>query len=504
MENPEPLKALPAGETERGITREGAAFLALALGLLIASYLLMSIFPAWQSPLGFLLITAAVYVITTAAALLLGARPGLLSAAALAIGLIAAMYRMVHGCAQADIFPVMLISLFVYAYYVLTLFSNHSGRIGCGLLMDFVKGLSYMFVSFHEFFIAIFKPKGSRKRPFAVLLVTGGVLASAIFVIAVASLLSYDANFKALLPEISLEDVLSAILKLSLAVPLAAMLFSAVASSRKRLFPALSSEETVSKAGSQVKVIPAILIVMPVAALLIVYALFFISQRAYYLSAFTHTLPEGYSAAEYAREGFFQLLAVTIINLVLIVLLGCFMRNRSRSADILRRVLAALLSAAALLLITTAVSKMLLYIDRFDLSRARLEATVFMLFLAAVFAAVLLSSVFKRVKAAPIIAVAAVIFFVAFSLTNTNRFVAKYNVDMYLSGKHSDIDVEYLENNLGWSSAPELRRLSECAQGDVRERAERSYENMKARSGEVEWYRGDIPYYTALKDFSDD
>ena len=481
MEINEPFKAEalePAPVKKDGVTREGTIGLVFALALLAISYLLICIFPVMLSPLGFLILTAALYAVTAAAALPLKARPDGRSIAALIIGMIAAMYRMVHGCAEFDLFPATLAALTAYAYFAVSLFSNHSRSPGGGLLMDIVKGIAYAFVSFHEFFTALFKPRGCKRRPYALLLVIGGLAVTALIVIAAASLLSYDANFRAMLPNIEIDDILSFLLKLSFAVPLAAMLFSLK-----------SSEDTVARVGSKVKVIPAVIVIMPAAALLIVYVLFFISQWAYYISAFTRALPEGYSAAEYAREGFFQLCAVTVINLVLIFVMSCFMKTGTRGADILRRVFTVLLSAATLILIATAVSKMLLYIERFDLTRARLEATVFMIFLAVVFIAVIIA--------------AALLFFTAYSLVNTNRFIASYNVDAYLDGKHDSIDVEYLRNDLGWSSVPELKRLSENAEGSVQRDAEHAYNDLRSHSESVLWYQGEIPYYEAKKSFGE-
>ena len=506
MEINEPFKAEalePAPVKKGGVTREGTIGLVFALALLVISYLLICIFPVMLSPLGFLILTAALYAVTAAAALPLKARPDGRSIAALIIGMIAAMYRMVHGCAEFDLFPATLAALAAYAYFAVSLFSNQSRSPGGGLLMDIVKGIAYAFVSFHEFFTAIFKPRGCKRRPYALLLVIGGLAVTALIVIAAASLLSYDANFRAMLPNIEIDDILSFLLKLSFAVPLAAMLFSLNSSSRKGLFPALSSEETVARVGTKVKVIPAVIVIMPAAALLIVYMLFFISQWAYYISAFTRALPEGYSAAEYAREGFFQLCAVTVINLMLIFVMSCFMKTGTRGADILRRVFTVLLSAATLILIATAVSKMLLYIERFDLTRARLEATVFMIFLAVVFIAVIIAAVFKRVKALPIIIAAALLFFTAYSLVNTNRFIASYNVDAYLGGKHDSIDVEYLRNDLGWSSVPELKRFSENAEGSVQRDAEHAYNDLRSHSESGLWYQGEIPYYEAKKSFGE-
>ncbi len=506
MEINEPINSnipeIASGEERKGITREGVIGLVFALCLLVASYFILEIFPVMFNPLGFLIITVAVYLITTVVAVLLGARPGFFSIAAMVLGIVTALYRFVHGYVDFDLFPIIFIAGIFYAYYVLSLFSNHSKSLGGGLLLDFVKGIVYMFISFHEFFLAIFKPRGSKRKPFTVLLVLGAIVITAIFVVIVVALLSYDPHFTKLLPKLDIDEAVEKIIKAFFAVPLAAMLFSVMASSIKKKLPSLSKQETVSKVGSKVKVIPAILFFMPVIALLIVYVLFFISQWAYYMSAFTHTLPDNYSAAEYAREGFFQLCAVTFVNLFLIFLMNSFMRNRTKASDVTKRVLTILLCTATLILIATAISKMFLYIDRYDLTRSRLEVTVFMFFLATVVIAVLIWAIFKKVKVLPIIVVSAALFFTAYSLTNTNRIIAKYNVDSYLSGKHDSIDVDYLRNDLGYSSVPELKRLYENASGEVKDNAHKAYLDLKDDAYGTEWYEGEIPYYIAKKTFN--
>lgn len=487
----------------KGITREGIIGLVFALAMLAAAYLLVEIFPVMQSPLGFLILTVSIYAATTTAGLLLGAKPDAFSFAALALAVIGALYRMVHGYAEFDLFPITIIEALLYAYYSVTLFSNHSRSMGGGLLLDFVKGITYLFASFHEFFLAIFKPAGAKKRKHTGLLVLGGALITAAVVVAVAALLSYDSHFKALLPDIDLEDVFETVFKIGCAIPIAATLFGAVMSSLKRKFPKLSEAESVRKVGSKVKVVAPILVIMPIAALLIVYALFFFSQWGYYVGAFTHTLPENYSAAEYAREGFFQLLAVTLINLAMIALAGCFMKETTKATGAINRILMITLSAATLVLIATAIAKMLLYIDTYDLTRMRLFTTVFMVFLAVVFITVIIAAIFKKVRALPVIAAAAVLFFAAYSLVNTNRLIAKYNTDMYLSGKHDSIDVAYLENDLGWSSVPELKRLAEQAEGGTASTARIAYGHMKKKASSVKWHERSIPYYQAIKSFND-
>ena len=187
---------------------------------------------------------------------------------------------------------------------------------------------------------------------------------------------------------------------------------------------------------------------------------------------------------------------------MLIILLSVFTKRSGRAWDAFRKVLMIALSAATLVLIATALSKMFLYIDRYDLTRSRLEVTVFMFFLTTVVIAVLIWAIFKKVKVLPIIVVSAALFFTAYSLTNTNRIIAKYNVDSYLFGKHDSIDVDYLRNDLGYSSVPELKRLYENASGEVKDNAHKAYLDLKDDAYGTEWYEGEIPYYIAKKTFN--
>ena len=58
---------------------------------------------------------------------------------------------------------------------------------------------------------------------------------------------------------------------------------------------------------------------IPTGALLAVYLLFLIAQLPYFFSAFAGLLPSGFTYAEYARRGFFELIAVAAINLGLLL-----------------------------------------------------------------------------------------------------------------------------------------------------------------------------------------
>ena len=94
----------------------------------------------------------------------------------------------------------------------------------------------------------------------------------------------------------------------------------------------------------------------------------------------------GLTYAEYARRGFFELVAASA--LVLPVLLGAdwALRDATRRQQRTFRCLAAALLVLLSVVMASALERMRLYVDEFGLSEIRLYATAFMVYLAAVLA----------------------------------------------------------------------------------------------------------------------
>lgn len=493
---------------EMGMTRNSKLCMAFAFITLIAAYLFICLAPIPESPLGFLILSAAFYAVTLLICLLTGGKINRGAVIALVFGLAFSAYGFIQGYEHFRIFPQFILCAITYGYFVISLFGNNSGVLSGRFLLDIWKSVAFLFISFGALFSDIFKPKGAKKNGRAVLMTVVGIVAACILLIIVGSLLSYDAHFAKMLPDLDIESIGELFKKLILTVPVAAMIYSVFASSAAHKMSTFSSEDAADRSAKKMRAIPYLIILLPAAALLIMYAMFFVSQWAYYMSAFTHKLPEGYSAAEYAREGFFQLCAVAGINAAVIVLLGCFLKIDGKASETVVKIAKVLLAAATLILIITAISKMLLYIDMYDLTRDRLCATLILVFMGLAFIFVILSSLIRKMKALPFILVTGLVMLLAFSIVNTDRLIAKYNVDSYLSGKHEKIDMDYLQNDLSCSGMIELKRLSEECDDDVtRIEAENRLRNA-ATSEEFmsrEWYRYDVSYFKAreiLKEYA--
>lgn len=127
------------------------------------------------------------------------------------------------------------------------------------------------------------------------------------------------------------------------------------------------------------------LIAIPVTGALSLMYLVFSGIQIVYLFMGKMQLPEGYTYAEYAREGFFQLLAVSIINLV-IVLLGLYLFKPNK---ILKGILV-IMSLCTFIMIASSAMRMMIYIQYYYLTFLRILVLWSLLVLALIFVGVIL------------------------------------------------------------------------------------------------------------------
>lgn len=112
------------------------------------------------------------------------------------------------------------------------------------------------------------------------------------------------------------------------------------------------------------------------------YLLFFAVQARHLIGAFFGNVPGTLTAAQYAREGFFQLCMVMAINFGLLGASMAISQTPLRQQRVLR-ILADVLMVQSILLAITAASKLILYIHRFGFTPLRLLSMWGILVLAA-------------------------------------------------------------------------------------------------------------------------
>lgn len=299
-------------------------------------------------------------------------------------------------------------------------------------------------------------------------------------------LLSFDEGFVKLVDDLipSLSDEIWEIVGDAFVGAVFAVLFFA------SLFGAKSSRARFGGAPKELKLtdthfVPRPLICAAVTPILLLYVIFFVSQWDWYISAFTHRLPESLTYADYARNGFFQLCWVSAINAAMLLVFNLFIRRADGRRDPVRVIYSSVISLSTLVLIATALAKMLLYIDSYGLTRKRVYASWLMLLLAAIFIVTLLCLFIRRIPLAATVIAVCIVFFAGISLPNVDGAIADYNVDAYLSGELSDVDVASI-SEYGASAVPALVRLRDSlGEGELKTETELALSDISKELAET-------------------
>lgn len=231
----------------------------------------------------------------------------------------------------------------------------------------------------------------------------------------------------------------------------------------------------------------------------LVYVVYLISQLAYFAGGFSGILPEGYTLAQYARRGFFEMAWLCAINLSIIALAAGLVSAQG-GTPLSTRLICLFLGAVTLFLVATASGKMLLYIDAYGLTRLRVLTEVFMIWMGCTTVLVCIWLFRPRLPYMKGILLLALALYAALMWADVDAQVARYNVRAYQSGKLETVDISHL-GSLSYSAVPYLQELTEDTDPLVSEEAaavlRRQANNIYQRCEDLRGWNG--PKARALK-----
>ena len=198
---------------------------------------------------------------------------------------------------------------------------------------------------------------------------------------------------------------------------------------------------------------------IPLALLDALFLAFVVVQLAVLFGGRDHVLrTAGLTYAEYARQGFWQLLAAGALTLAVIAAATVVADARSRRDARLLRLLLGILCALAVVVVVSALHRLRLYEDAFGLTRLRLGAEAFSLWLGALFGLLIVAGTSVRLLGqlprAVLAGTAAAL--IAFTLANPDGLIASKNVERWR--ETGRLDVAYLQT-LSADAAPVLAGL---------------------------------------------
>jgi len=381
-----------------------------------------------------------------------------------------------------------IFEIFSFLLFYLYAFSDAENcPLGDGMPLDIIKAVFILpFVSFFSIFPALFsllKSKTAGRKVGMVLLgIAIAVIPSAIVI---ALLGQADAAFGNLMSEIGSflfgsnpVEVFLNFGSFIFSIPVSMYLFGAVYSGWEGKQRDTLNAASQKRLAASISVIPVTVTISAILPLCLIYLLFFFSQLGYYVDAFSDLVPAGYSTAQYARSGFFQLCAVSAINLCLITVASLFVQKKDGKQTRPVRMLNTVLSVFTLVLIATALRKMILYIGLYGFTRLRILTSVFMIFLGLVFLFLVIRQITPRCNVVLLSAVAGTVLLGTVGFCDLDARIAQGNLILYQTGiletcdVHAFYDLSYtaaeyaiplLEDDDAELAADAVRYLRHCA-----------------------------------------
>ncbi len=232
------------------------------------------------------------------------------------------------------------------------------------------------------------------------------------------------------------------------------------------------------------------------------YLIYLITQLGYFTAAFGGELPQGYSYSEFARKGFFELCAVAVINLCVIIIMQLITaRKADGSSPAALKVYTVVISVFTLLLVASAFSKMIMYIGELGMTPLRIYTAWFMLVMSAAFVLIIIVQ-FKRLHFWRVMFAAFTVMFAVLCFTNVDGLIARYNVNAYTSGNIAQLDFDALSDLSVAAVKPVADMLEEPCDEQIRAEALDFFRDMLLDKSYTGWEYFSIPAAQAQEVFA--
>lgn len=251
--------------------------------------------------------------------------------------------------------------------------------------------------------------------------------------------------------------------------------------------PHASAEGTEKTKERSDRFVEAMVVLCSVAAL---FALFVAFQFAYLFRGSGQISVEGSTYAEYARQGFFQLLAVSTLTAVMVWVAMLWLRPLTGQRRAMFRAVCTVMVALTAVILASALKRLGLYENAYGYTRLRLLSHVFTFWIAGVLLIVLAQVYSGRLELLPAGAVALgfVVLF-GLNLINPDGYIATHNLERdSASAKEGAIDY------ISWLSAdavpPVVKRLDSMRPSERSELRRWVCDSTERSRGWREWNLG--------------
>lgn len=187
----------------------------------------------------------------------------------------------------------------------------------------------------------------------------------------------------------------------------------------------------------------------------------FIAIQFFYLFGgknYVWGIDEYITYSEYAKNGFFELIAVAIISFLLIYTIAASSKIESLKEKKIFRFLSALLFVEITIILLSALKRLLLYIDGYGLTLSRFLAFALLFWIFSVFFLILYKIFLEKKNSAFIFMVfsLSVAVWIGINIINPFALIARVNIERLAQGKKLD---PYYFSNLPDDAIPEIVKI---------------------------------------------
>ena len=172
----------------------------------------------------------------------------------------------------------------------------------------------------------------------------------------------------------------------------------------------------------------------------VLFLLFVIIQFQYFFGGQTNIGVEGYTYAEYARKGFSELVAVAVFSTLLFLGLSGIVKRQTRTERWVFSALGLLLVALVGVMLVSAFQRLILYETAYGFTRLRTYTHIFMIWLGALLAVVVVLDLLHKERAIALaMAMAALGFAATLTIVNVDDFIVRQNINRAVQGEELDV-----------------------------------------------------------------
>ena len=199
----------------------------------------------------------------------------------------------------------------------------------------------------------------------------------------------------------------------------------------------------------------------------LLFLVFIIIQFLYLFGgkAYVWGIPEYITYAEYAKKGFAELIAVSIISFLLIYGIDKFGKRENFKQNKFFKILSGILVCEIFVIIASAITRLSLYIDGYGYTFSRLFGFIFLYWLCSIFL-LFLYKIFKEKKESIFLFSVfwlIILFWGGINFLNPDAYIAQKNIERYIEEK--EFDAWHL-SRLSEDAVPEIMKFFKINEND--------------------------------------